>query len=699
MSPLATGPHDDTAGRVQDGPGRPGRVAQNVPVRVPSTEPRWATLVLPVVSVGLFVATVWLDLVSPAHGAGLELAAGFGWPYAAIGVVFGTCSAVVLLHDRRQAFGWALGALALFWGTDGLSQSYVRVGVRADDVLPGINAALWVLNRFGAFLVLTVAVLLLIFPTGRFLAGRWGWLGRVAIVSMFLSALLVVVAPANGRVDDVAVPPEVDLDLGAVPMSSAFTEIALPVTIAVTILGLVVAMASVVVRYRRAQGLDRDRMRWLLWAVVVMAVVLGLSSFSELTIVRDATIFVIASLPAVAMTVGIVSPTVVPVQRLLDGTFVFTLLSISLVVVDLAVVAVLDRVLAEHLGQRQVVLIVLLLSAVLYNPLRSALWAFVRRLVLGRRDDPYDVVARLASALEAADEESEQLTAVAHAVAVAFGIGFVGVEVHRADGERVVATYGTPVAETRSLPITYRGDRVGVLVLPARGIRTRLSGRDERLLSDLVRQAATATRTGRLAEQLQENRQQLVVAREEERRRIHHDLNEDLGPTLGGLVHQVETARLLVEERPEVAKETIARTSAQLRDVVADVRRVVHDLRPPALDDLGLLGALRQQVALLGRDGLEVRVRGEELRGLPAGVEVAVFRIASELLSRCASLTAACRLTLATTPDRLALEARTDTDPEALLDLVRDRALELGGRCEVAADGAVEITLPLRRTA
>ena len=93
-----------------------------------------------------------------------------------------------------------------------------------------------------------------------------------------------------------------------------------------------------------------------------------------------------------------------------------------------------------------------------------------------------------------------------------------------------------------------------------------------------------------------------MVAREEERRRIHHDLHEDLGPTLGGLVHQVEAARLLVKERPEEAKETIARTSAQLRDVVADVRRVVHDLRPPALDDLGLVGALRQQAALLDED-------------------------------------------------------------------------------------------------
>jgi hypothetical protein len=482
-------------------------------VRAPWTEHRWAAFGLPVTAAALLAATIWLDVLTPSHSSGVELAPGDGWPYAATGMVFGVCCAVVLVHDRRQAFGWALGWLSLFWGTDGLSQSYVRYGVRADEALAGVNAALWVLNRLGACLPLTVAVLLFIFPTGRFLDGTWGRVGRTAVGVMSLCALLALVAPANGRVADVVLPPEVDLDVGAVPMPVALTDVALPVSVVLTVLGVALSMASVAVRYRRSTGLERDRMRWLLWSVVMMAVVLGLSSVSQFEAVRDPSISVIVSLPAVAMTIGIVRPTLLPVQQLLDSTFVFALLSLALVAVDLAAVAALHQLLGERLGQRQVVLVVLLLSAVLYNPLRAALWSFVRRLVLGRRDDPYDVVARLASSLEAVDEETEQLTAVAEAVALAFGIGFVSVEVDRADGERVVATYGTPVAETRSLPISYRGEQVGVLVLPARGVRARLSGRDQRLLSDLVRQAATASRTGRLAEQLQENRQRLVVAR------------------------------------------------------------------------------------------------------------------------------------------------------------------------------------------
>ncbi len=103
----------------------------------------------------------------------------------------------------------------------------------------------------------------------------------------------------------------------------------------------------------------------------------------------------------------------------------------------------------------------LLLTAVLYGPLRQRLSARVRRLVLGGRDAPYDVVAGLASTLERADEGAEQLAAVARRGGAAFGIGFVRLEVDRANGERLTATHGAGPAEVRTLPITYREQEVG----------------------------------------------------------------------------------------------------------------------------------------------------------------------------------------------------------------------------------------------
>ncbi len=701
--------HDTPAGRAHHGPGRP-EVVHNDSVSVPGTPGRWPALVLPLTTLALLVATVLLDARTPDAGPGIELAPGWGWPYALIGLVYGVCSGVVVAVDRRQGFGWALAVPAVFWGTDGLAQAYVRWGIRADDVSPGVDAALWLLNRFGAFLPMSIAVLLFLFPTGRFLPGWWGRVGRIALVAMGLSALLVVVAPAGGRVGDVDLPAGVDLDAGSLPMPDALVDVGIPIVNAITVLGVLVAIVTVVVRYRRSDGLERDRMRWLLWSVVIMASAIALSQLSDLTAVRDASTFLLASLPPVAMTVGIVQPSLVPVQELLSGTAVLALLAVVLVAVDLAVVAVLDAALTDDLAQRQVVLIVLLVTVVLYGPLRQRLSSIVRRLVHGDRSRPYDVVAGLASTLERADEAREQLVAVADAIATAFGVSYVSLEVDHGSGGRLVARHGARPAGVRVLPITYRGQEVGRVELPVRGLRSRLSRRDEQLLGDLARQAATAVRTSQLADELQDNRERLVVAREEERRRIRRDLHDGLGPSLSGVVFQLESARLQVPRDPDEAQRSIAATSALVQDVVADVRRLVHDLRPPALDDLGLVGALRQQAERMSTDGLAVAVDAGDLGQLSAAVEVAAYRIAGEALTnvvRHASATRAdARLRVA--DDELLVEVTDDgvgipPDVQAGVGLVslRERAAELGGRTEVSCPATggtvVRAWLPLSR--
>jgi signal transduction histidine kinase len=667
-------------------------------------------LALPAVTLACFIASVGLDLATPATGPGIELAPGYGWSYALLGPLMCGLATVILVRDVRQGWGWALAWLGLFWATDGLAQSYVRFGIRAHDALPGESFALWNLNRLGAFLPVTVAVLLMIFPTGRFLEGRWGRACQVGLALMVVGVLGAILAPTASTAPDVALPPGVDLDTFTLPLPQGFADRAIPVVVALSVAGVVLSMASVVVRYRRSQGLERERMRWLLWSVIVMAVVIGLDLVVDVPGGNDVTVFVVAALPPVAMTVGIVDPTLVPVEDLLGRTVIYGALSLVLLGVDLVAVAGLTAVLGDSLDQRQVVVTVLLLTAVLYGPLRQRLSLAVRRWMLGDRAAPYDAVAGLAASLETADEGPGQLGAVARAVGAAFGVGFVSVEVDRSGGERLVATYGEPPDETRTLPITYRDVEVGRLVLPARGLRSRLSRRDEQLLGDLVRQAATAARTSRLADELQESRERLVVAREEERRRIRRDLHDGLGPALSGVVFRVESARLLVDRDPETAKGHLAATSEHVQEVVADVRRLVHDLRPPALDDLGLVGALRQQAGHLGGAGLEVQVEAEDLGTLPAAVEVAAYRIAAEALTnvvRHAGATA-CAVRLGHDGGELVVEVRDDgvgidAGAQAGVGLrsLRERAAELGGRSEVTCPAGggtlVRAWLPTRR--
>jgi signal transduction histidine kinase len=660
----------------------------------------WAVVVT---SLLLTVASLVLDVTGPDHGPGADLAEGYGVTYAAGGLAIALCALVVARHDPRQRFGWALLPIAAVWALDGFTQSYTRVAVSADGIDPGANLALWFLNRFGAVLPLSIALLLLIFPTGRFLAGWLGRLGIAALGGMVVAAALVVLTPATTTPHVTDLPAEVDFNyLTLSPLAAA--DVLRPLSGVLTVAGFLIAMVTAVLRYRRSDAADRDRMRWLIWAVLVMALTLAAVAVADLGSAVDAVIVLVAVLPVAAMTVGVVRPTVVPVENLLVRTLVLGAVALSLLGVDLLVVAVLSHTLGD-LGQRQLVTVVLLVTALGYGPLRHRLSRLVQGWVLGSRGNRYDVMAGLAANLESIEDGPAQLGAVARAVADAFGVGYVAVEVDRPGGERLTATFGDRPDEVRTLPITYRESEVGRLVLPARGLRSRLSSRDEKLLGDLVRQAATAARTSRLAEELQASRERLVNTREEERRRIRRDLHDGLGPAMAGVVYQLETARLLVESDPAAATGQLDSVREHVQEIVADVRRLVHELRPPALDDRGLVGAIRQ---LAEHQELPVAVDAADLGTLPAAVEVAAYRIVAESLTNVVrhARAGSARVHLERTATGLTVEVADDgvgigEDVQAGVGLlsVRERAAELGGRTDVSCPPSggtvVRAVLPL----
>lgn len=688
----------------------------DVPVDLGDDEQRPAAwpvaLVLPALSaacvlgIGLLELRSWGEPALWSFGEGIEVGHGIGT--GLVGLVLAVLSTVVLRHPGHQVIGWTLGGVGLFWALDGLSEAYVRLGVVTDHALPAMSSAVWFLTRFTALLPATIVVLPLLFPGGRFLPGRWGLASWTCMVVMVLSALAVTVAPYAEATHDL--PPGVDPDLTTVWALEPVADQVNAVLQAATVIGVLVPVGVVVSRYRNSRGTERDQMRWLLWGALVAASIVALALVIDLGALTGLVFFVCIAVVPVAMTVAVVNPSVVSIEDLLGRTLLLAALASVLVVVDFVVVAALSAALDDSMDQSSVVLLVLLTTVLLYGPLRQRLSRWIRRAVLGERATPYDAVAGLASTLESTDDGPAQLAAVARAVADAFGVGFVSVEVDRSGGERLVATYGDRPAETRSLPITYRDTGVGRLVLPARGLRSRLTRRDEELLGDLVRQAATAARTSRLAEELQDSRERLVSAREEERRRIRRDLHDGLGPALSGVVFQLESARLQVDRDPAGAKEQIGSTSRHVQDVVADVRRLVHDLRPPALDDLGLVGALRQ---LGDRLDPPARVVAGDLGTLPAAVEVAAYRIAGEAMTNVArhahARTCTVRLDADTGgADRALLVEVVDDgtgvppDVQAGVGLVglRERAAELGGRSEVTCPPTggtvVRAWLPLR---
>jgi two-component system, NarL family, sensor kinase len=232
----------------------------------------------------------------------------------------------------------------------------------------------------------------------------------------------------------------------------------------------------------------------------------------------------------------------------------------------------------------------------------------------------------------------------------------------------------------------------------------------------------------------------LVAAREEERRRLRRDLHDGLGPALTGIAFKADAARNTLAAEPLRAAELLAEMRADTTTAIADIRRLVYNLRPPALDDLGLVAAVREQSGRLAQraDGGVAAVSvtaPADLPPLPAAVEVAAYRIITEALTNAARHSAASRVDVALTldgPDLLIEisddgaadgavptsvgagggdggggdDAGAEADaaraagwtPGVGLISMRDRAAELGGWCQAGpgpAGGRVTASLPV----
>src|SRR5215211_5864449 len=196
--------------------------------------------------------------------------------------------------------------------------------------------------------------------------------------------------------------------------------------------------------------------------------------------------------------------------------------------------------------------------------------------------------------------------------------------------------------------------------------------------------------------ELQRSRENLVNTREEERRRLRRDLHDGVGPQLAALMLQLETASDLVSENHE-ASALMAKLSKRARGIVSDVRRSVHAIRPPALDELGLVEALREEASKYSPAGLRVSVEySEELSDLPAAVEVACYRIVQEALANVVRHARAskCSIGIRLDEEAEALIVEVQDDGRGIKDedragvgmiSMRERTEELGGRCTVKA--------------
>jgi signal transduction histidine kinase len=196
------------------------------------------------------------------------------------------------------------------------------------------------------------------------------------------------------------------------------------------------------------------------------------------------------------------------------------------------------------------------------------------------------------------------------------------------------------IARFVSIPLKSKNRTLGIMNVAGSGERY-FTENDFRLLDSIGYHVGLAIENSILyeeAKQKEELRGQLlssvISAQEEERKRIARELHDELGQTLTGLIMSVESLENITLPQQSLLKEKLGNAKSLVGRTLEDVRRLTFDLRPSALDDLGLIAAIRAyaQTHLKAR-GVQVAFDSKGLRGrLAPEVETVLFRITQEAI-------------------------------------------------------------------
>ncbi len=475
-------------------------------------------------------------------------------------------------------------------------------------------------------------------------------------------------------------------------------------------------LACQIYRYRRQANLvQQQQIKCLIYTLgLVIAIIVFSVIFppGPLVLTKPLTSGLVYALFPIGVSVAILRYRLWDIDLIINRTLVFALLTGCVVGLYALIVLGANSLFGFGTTNLAVSLSATGLIAILFQPLRLGLQRTVNRLLFGRRDEPYSVLTGLGQRLETVYQPEAVLPELVNNIANTLKLPFVAIKL--VGQERVVSQATTDMAEPTistlaptSLPLSYQGETIGALLVSPRRGEERLAGRDLQLLKDLARQIGVVVYNLKLLEDLrqangelteanqdlQQARERIITASEEERRRLSRDLHDGVGPTLASLAQRLEITAGMVEKDPKEAVQKIGEIKNQVKTTLGEIRRIVYALRPPALDEYGLIATIVEHAA--GLYPLQVQVEApSELPPLSAAAEVAAYRIILEALTnvqRHAHATRCLvRLTTSSQPSCLILEISDngrglppDYRGGVGLTSLRERTSELGGQYEI----------------
>lgn len=642
-----------------------------------------------------------------------------------ISIAYTVVGALVASRHPKNAIGWIFLAVGLLFTLTVLVGAYYNyaLAISESGEFPGVKFADWLDNWVWIpTIILPTLFVFLLFPDGRLLSPRWRFVLWSAVLGLMLTIVAVALHPGPMEMLDL------DSNPYGIPAAASFMEMVSQLSILLLLIGLVGAFASFIIRFRRSKGIERAQMKWLLYALAIMMVVVVIGSFLSFGMADDSlatelnillTSFSILVI-AVAAGMAIMRTRLYDIDLVINRTLVYGALTICIIAVYVLIVGGLGA-LFQTRGNLLIAILATGLVAVLFQPLRDRLQRGVNRLFYGQRDDPLGALSQLGRRLETAIAPEVVLPTLVETIAQTMKLPYVAISLRTGEVFKISAQSGDEAADPIRLPLIYNGETIGQLIAGPRGAGESFSPADTRLLESIAHQAGPAVHAVQLTAALQHSRLQLVTAREEERRRLRRDLHDGLGATLAALHLEAGALKRSIRSEPDKAEALVDEFKTDIRATIDDIRRLVYELRPPTLDQLGLVAAVRAQAVQSSRpderpsDGsgdatLEVRIEApEELPPLPAAVEVAAYRITQEALTNVihhaqarhclVRLEMADDLRVEIVDDGVGLASSRQRNGGLGLLSMRERAVELGGTCviERAPGGGTRVaaSLPL----
>ena len=531
-----------------------------------------------------------------------------------------------------------------------------------------------------AWAILAGALFMYTFPSGRF-EPRWIWVLLVPKAALLLYFLIFPNTPGN----------YLDADMAWQAPVFAITE--------VTTSFLIGFFAQLYRYFRVSNATERQQTKWLLFGIAIAWVgwgvrnlAMGVSNLETATVVILIWIgsYLVMVRP-IAFGIAIMRYRLWDIERLISLTVVYVTLITAIIAVYLAAIAAFQRIFGSQSPLANA--IALVIAALLFQPVRDRLQQIATRYLFGYRDEPIQVLGDLGQRLETVVNSAEILPSIVDTITRSLRVPYAAIALREGDTLTIAAEQGTPSPHQLTLPLTYQGAAIGELRVAQRTATDPFRERDENLLRTVAQQAGAAVHSVRLTRDLRRSRLNLVTAREEERRRIRRDLHDGLGPTLAAQIFRVGAIRNNLHNDLDKSEELLIGLESAIDKTLSDVRRLVYGLRPPLLDQLGLLGAIENHVGGLSTEvNIELDLP-ELLPLLSAAIEVAAFRIVLTALDNVIQHAQAswCDVTLSAENNQLTISVIDDgigignSYANGIgLSSMRERAEELAGSLSIS---------------